>query len=109
MRVINIYKYTSENGVIITPINLNIGNPTITYRLAADSGKILTDGKTRTHVVEVKENEISLWREEDKTEEEKAQEFVLEVDESEATPLEDDNEDYKKMLDIITGEEDEVS
>ena len=100
MKQIKIYKYKSSHGVIITPINLEIGDPTITYRLVAEGNKILTDGKKRIHVVEVPQSDISLWQEVDKTEEEIAKDNIPEAPETE------EETNYKELLDIITGADD---
>jgi hypothetical protein len=55
MKTIKIYKYTSTHGTILTPINLEMGNPTIYYRLIADAKKILTNGVIRVEVAEATE------------------------------------------------------
>lgn len=96
MRQIPMYKYRSDSGIVITPINLGIGEPIITYRLVADANKMLTNGEKRQHVVEITEEEIVNWTEVDKTEEE--------IERDELPEVEEDN--YKELLDIVTGEMD---
>lgn len=107
MNKITIYKYISDEGnTIITPINLKIGDPTITYRLVAENEKILTDGSDRKHVVEVTEGEVSSWKEVELNDEEKAEleKAIKNDDNAESAEEEDTNEKYKTLLDIITGE-----
>ena len=102
MRQTKIYKYSSSHGTIITPINLEIGNPTISYRLTADAKKILTNGTIRVEITEVVEEDIKLWEEVDKTEEELIFEEGLEQGEEVEEEV-----NYKKLLDIITGADSE--
>lgn len=100
MKKIQIYKYKSNYGSVVTHIDLEIGNPTILFRLVADQGKILTDGKNRVDIAEVYEKEISLWQEVNKTEEEllKEKEFYNQI-------TNDSDSKYKQLLDIVTGNE----
>lgn len=102
MKKTKMYKYTSTQGVIITPINLEIGNPSISYRLIADAKKILTDGNIRVGAAEATEEELELWQEVDKTEEELALDELIENEN-----LEGDETNYKELLDIVTGAESE--
>lgn len=103
MRQTKIYKYSSSHGTIITPINLEMGNPTISYRLTADAKKILTNGTIRVEITEVVEEDIKLWEEVDKTEEE----LALEEEFKQNEKTEEVN--YKELLDIIVGEEDDLN
>lgn len=100
MKKIKMYKYKSNYGNIVTHINLEMGNPIILFRLVADQGKILTNGIDRVNVIEVYEKDLPFWKEVDKTEEEllKEKEYYNQIMGS------TDNE-YKQLLDIITGEE----
>lgn len=102
MKQIKVYKYSSSHGTIITPINLEMGEPTIYYRLIADAKKILTNGTIRTEVKEVIEDDIKLWEEVDKTEDELALEEGLG---QEITEEPEEGVSYKELLDIVTGEE----
>ena len=97
-----IYKYKSEKGYIITPIKIETKEPPIIfYRIVADDKKILTNGKVRKIMVEVFEEEVSLWREVDKNQEE------LELEQNFYPSNNEDNSeiDYKELLDIVTGNE----
>lgn len=102
MRQTKIYKYSSSHGTIITPINLEMGNPTISYRLTADAKKILTNGTIRVEITEVVEEDIKLWEEVDKTEEELALEEGL----GQGEEVEEET-NYKELLDIVTGADSE--
>lgn len=95
MKKTKIYKYTSDEGAVITPINLKIGNPLVFFQLVAEGDKILTNGEKRIHVVNVSAEEIDLWQEVNKTEEEIERDKIPEAPEEET--------DYKELLDIITG------
>ena len=99
MKQIKVYKYSSSHGTIITPINLEMGEPTIYYRLIADAKKILTNGTIRTEVKEVIEDDIKLWEEVDKTEEE----LALEENLGNHEEIEEEGTNYKELLDIVTG------
>ena len=85
------YQYTSKNGSVFTSVDLEIGEPAVFYQLGAEKGKILTNGSEKIHYVTVHENEVSFWKE------------ILENEDS--TPKDEGEEiDYKKLLDIITGD-----
>lgn len=100
MKKTKIYKYVSDEGAVITPIDLKIGNPLIFFQLVAEGDKILTNGEKRVHVVNVSAEEIGLWEEADKTEEEIAKDNIPEAPETE------EETNYKELLDIITGADD---
>ena len=96
------YKYKSEEGYIITPIEIKTEEPApFFYRIVADNKKILTNGKVRKIMVEVFEEEVSLWQEVDKNQEE------LELEQNFYFSNNEDNSeiDYKELLDIVTGNE----
>ena len=99
MKKLKVYKYYSDNGVVVTSIDLEIGNPIISFRLIADTDKILTNGEKREEVVEVPEEEISNWQEVEKTEEEKEEENTP------FFPPQEEPVNYKELLEIITGVE----
>lgn len=102
MKTTKIYKYSSTHGTILTPINLEMGNPTIYYRLTADAKKILTNGVIRVEVSEVTEQDRVLWEEVDKTEEE----LALEENLGQGEEVEEET-NYKELLDIVTGADSE--
>lgn len=100
MKKLKMYKYVSNQGAVITPINLEIGDPLIFYQLSSEGDKILTNGEKRLHIVNVAQSDISLWEEVDKTEEE------IERDKIPEAPEAEEETDYKELLDIITGADD---
>lgn len=96
------YKYKSEKGYIITPIEIKTEEPVpFFYRIVADDKKILANGKVRKIMVEVFEEEVSLWQEVDKNQEE------LELEQNFYFSNNEDNSEinYKELLDIVTGNE----
>lgn len=95
MKKTKIYQYSSSKGTVLTAVNLEIGNPKILYQLIAENDKILTNGIIRTHCVNTIAEEIHLWQEVEKTEEEKMQQSASN----------DSDVNYKLILDIITGNE----
>lgn len=69
-----LFKYTGNNGVIITPIDLGIEHENM-FRLSADIGHVLTDGEVDVCVVDVLPEDESRWTE---------KEYVLPPDEAAA-------------------------
>ncbi len=58
-----IYRYLGTNGIIESPVHLEDTYYIRLVGLAADEGKILTNGKIRKPYVLVPEEEASLWKE----------------------------------------------
>lgn len=63
MQKINLYRYTQNNVVIITPNKRNETDIPSRLRLVAEEGCILTNGTTETPVVDITLDEIDLWQE----------------------------------------------
>ena len=57
-----LFKYTGNNGVIITPIDLGIEHENM-LRLSADIGHVLTDGEAEVCVVDVLPEDEDRWTE----------------------------------------------
>lgn len=56
-----IYRYLGRNGMITTPILIEGATPIIMYRLIADNGMVLSDGKTHVSMIDVFDDEINNW------------------------------------------------
>ena len=69
MKSINLYRYETENGVIITPNAKNETDISSRMRLVSDENKALTNGETITLVVDVLLEGIKNWYEIDYIEE----------------------------------------
>ena len=69
MKSINLYRYETGNGVIITPNEKNETDISSRMRLVADENKALTNGKTITLVIDVLLEDIKNWYEIDYIEE----------------------------------------
>ena len=65
MKKINRYRYLGKNGILTTSVLLEGNEPIYMYRLIADEGKILTNGETYTHEVEIFSEDLNKWTEED--------------------------------------------
>lgn len=64
MQKVNLYRYEEENGVVtITPTPRTETDVPSRLRLVADEGMILTDGNTKTPVVDILPEEESNWHE----------------------------------------------
>ena len=102
MKQAKFYQYSSNYGTVLTTVNLEFGIPKIVYHLIAEKGKILTNGITRVSSVEVDTNELKLWKEVERTQEELQEEkqYYDEITNNETN-------NYKQLLDIITGEREE--
>lgn len=57
------YTYLGTNGTITSPVHLEDIYYIVKYRIVADEGYILTNGKDFVKTVTVPENEISNWKE----------------------------------------------
>lgn len=66
MQVNKYYRYLGNNGFIESPIELPSVYHTTSYRLLADEGKVLTDGKETVVSISVSEKELENWTEVDK-------------------------------------------
>ncbi len=68
MRTVNIYKYTGENGCVVSPVKLGMTNEPM-VRLVADEGKMLINGEVNATVIDILAEEASYWTEVDLPEE----------------------------------------
>jgi hypothetical protein len=83
MQRVNLYRYEDENGVVtITPNPRTETDIPSRLRLVADEGMILTDGNTKTPVVDILPEEEGNWHEITDEEAEKMQKVESEVDEN---------------------------
>lgn len=75
MQVINLYKYTRENGGVTVSPNKPDGEYTEMYRLIADDGKTLTNGEVVTPCIDVEY--VDGWEEiDDATDEATEQDYL---------------------------------
>lgn len=65
MRTVNLYKYVETNGTVVTPHARNKEDIPDSYRLIADEGKILKNGKILSYCVDT--HTINDWIEIDDT------------------------------------------
>lgn len=63
MKKIKAYRYIGRNGILTTRILIDGATNIPMMELIADSGKILTDGNTKTHSVTVEIDDVSNWEE----------------------------------------------
>ena len=63
MRKTNLYKYTQNNVIIITPNKRNEADIPSQMRLIADENFILTNGVIKTTAVDAMLDEVDLWSE----------------------------------------------
>lgn len=56
-----IYRYLGRNGMVTTPILLEGTTPIIMYRLIADEGMILSNGKIHVRMIDVFDDEVENW------------------------------------------------
>jgi hypothetical protein len=98
MKKTNIYVYkTEKGGVMKTPLKIEEVEPIEEkVRLIAEHKKLLTNGEKRVRTIEVEKGEEKNWTEVEATTAEIKESFLL-----------DETVSYKKLLDIITGEEEE--
>ena len=57
------YTYLGTNGTITSPIHLEDIYYIVRYRLVADKGYLLTDGKRKVKTITVPAEEVPLWTE----------------------------------------------
>ena len=58
-----LYTYLGTNGTVTTPIHLEGVPAMVQYRLKADEGKLLTNGKCKITSATVVEADLSKWKE----------------------------------------------
>lgn len=65
MKKTPIYTYLGTNGIITSPVHLEDIYYVLKYQLEADADKVLTNdnGKTKTKMVTVPEDELDQWKE----------------------------------------------
>lgn len=63
MQIIELYRYTQNNVVIITPNKRNETDTPSRMRLIAEENAILTDGTTQTPAVDVMLEDVDKWHE----------------------------------------------
>lgn len=56
-----IYRYLGRNGILTTPILIEGTTPITMYRLIADAGMVLSNGKTHVNMIDVFDDEIEDW------------------------------------------------
>lgn len=56
-----VYRYLGRNGIITTPILIEGTTPITMYRLIADSGMVLSNGKTHAQMIDVFDDEVDNW------------------------------------------------
>ena len=56
-----IYRYLGRNGILTTPILIEGAAPITMYRLIADAGMVLSNGKTHANMIDVFDDEIEDW------------------------------------------------
>lgn len=56
-----IYRYLGRNGILTTPILIEGATPITMYRLIADIGMVLSNGKTHANMIDVFDDEIEDW------------------------------------------------
>ena len=63
MRKVNLYEYTKNSVIIITPNKRNEIDVPSQMRLIADENCALTDGTREVEVIDVKLDEVDKWHE----------------------------------------------
>ena len=65
MKKTPIYTYLGTNGIITSPVHLEDIYYVLKYQLEADADKVLTNdnGKNKTKMVTVPEDELDQWKE----------------------------------------------
>lgn len=63
MKKINIYMYLGSNGTITSPVLLEGVQHATYYKLEADEGKILTNGKNEQLTVIIPVEDLDKWKE----------------------------------------------
>lgn len=56
-----IYRYLGRNGILTTPILIEGATPITMYRLIADTGMVLSNGKTHASMIDVFDDEVDNW------------------------------------------------
>ena len=56
-----VYRYLGRNGIITTPILIEGATPITMYRLIADNGMVLSNGKTHAQMIDVFDDEVDNW------------------------------------------------
>lgn len=56
-----VYRYLGRNGIITTPILIEGSAPITMYRLIADNGMILSNGKIHVQMIDVFDDEVNDW------------------------------------------------
>lgn len=56
-----IYRYLGRNGIITTPILIEGTSPILMYRLTADAGMVLSNGKIHVNMIDVFNDELEDW------------------------------------------------
>lgn len=56
-----VYRYLGRNGIITTPILIEGVTPITMYRLIADEGMVLFNGKTHVRMIDVFDDEVENW------------------------------------------------
>ena len=106
MIILDLYNYKLPNGFLISLSDIGLPNPTIEKRLIAENGKILVCGDSRINCIDVTEEEVSLWKEEDRTEYDDYIFFNPPQQDSSGsnTVPNEEIEKYTQIIDILSGE-----
>lgn len=106
MKILDLYKYQFPTGSLISLSDIGLPNLTIEKRLVAENGKILVCGDSRVNCIDVTEEEISLWTEEDRTE---YDDYITlnppsQDSSGSSTVPNEEIEKYTQIIDILSGE-----
>ena len=63
MKKTKMYRYLGRNGILTTHVLLEGVSCSVIYQLAAEEGKILTNGEKNLHTVSVYEEHLDDWHE----------------------------------------------
>lgn len=107
MIILDLYKYKLPNGFLISLSDVGLPEFTIEKRLVAENGKILVCGDSRINCIDVTEEEISLWTEEDRTE---YDDYIFlnppsQDSSGSSTVPNEEIEKYTQIIDILSGEQ----
>lgn len=107
MIILDLYRYQFPNGTLITLSDIGLPDPIMEKRLVAENGKILVYGDSRVDCIDVTEEEISLWKEEDRTE---YDDYITlnppsQDSSGSGTVSNEEIEKYTQIIDILSGEQ----
>lgn len=99
---IPLFQYQTNSGSFLTTADLPLERVEI-LRIAADNGKVLTNGIERVHYVDILPEELVLWEETERIE----YDTFLEYQKQEHNKPEnsEEAETYAQIIDILSGEQ----